>query len=424
MMISIEQHPGAVLNAPEPSSLGGEESRMTVPFHRPAISEAEIEEVADTLRSGWLTTGPKTKRFEREFARYLGLKHAVGVNSCTAALHLALESIGLTEGQAVLVPTMTFAATAEVVRYLKAVPLLVDCRDEDLNMDPIDARRQLEAARARGLEVVAIILMHYGGQIGDAPALSRLASEENLRIIEDAAHCCPGQYRNDAHSPWQMVGSISDISCFSFYANKCMTTGEGGMACTNSPQHDERMRLMSLHGISRDAWKRFTAEGSWYYEIVAPGFKYNLSDIAASLGIHQLGRASEFQIQRRRVAGLYGELLADVAEVELPSELPNRVHSWHLYSIRLLLDRLQIDRATFMAELKNRGIVCSMHWMPLHMHPYYRETYGYQREDFPAAAANSDRLISLPIYPGLSPGQVGYVARAIREIVARHLKKS
>jgi len=395
---------------------------MNVPFHRASISQAEIDEVIATLRSGWLTTGPKTKRFEEEFTRYLGLKHAVAVNSCTAALHLALESIGLAEGQAVLVPTMTFAATAEVVRYFKAVPLLVDCRDEDLNMDPIDARRQLEAARSRGLKVVAIILMHYGGQIGDVSSLSRLAQEEQLRIVEDAAHCCPGQYRADAHRPWQMVGSFSEISCFSFYANKCITTGEGGIACTNDTEHAQRMRLMSLHGISRDAWKRFTAEGSWYYEIVAPGFKYNLTDIAASLGIHQLGRANEFQAQRRRAAERYGQLLADVEEVELPSELPNRVHSWHLYSIRLVLNRLRIDRAAFMAELKNRGIICSMHWMPLHMHPYYRETYGCRREDFPVAAANSDRLISLPIYPSLSDDQVGYVAGAIREIIARHLK--
>ena len=317
---------------------------------------------------------------------------------------------------------MTFAATAEVVRYFKAVPILVDSREADLNMDMGAARARLDAARAEGVEVVAILPMHYGGQIGDAPGLIRLAREEGLRVIEDAAHCLPGKYREDAQSPWQSVGSFSEVSCFSFYANKCITTGEGGMACTNTDAQAERMRIMSLHGISRDAWKRFTAEGSWYYEIVAPGYKYNLTDIASALGIHQLRQADAFHGERRRVAECYARLLGDVEEVELPRELPDRMHSWHLYPIRLRLERLRLDRAGFIVELKQRGIVTSVHWMPLHLHPYYRETYGCKRLDFPVAAEAYDRLVSLPIFPGLSEAEVAYVAGAVRDVLAKNLK--
>ena len=260
---------------------------QTIPFYKPCIGEAEIEETIQVLRSGWLTTGPRTKAFEAEFGKYLQHKHSVAVNSCTAALHLALEAIGLKEGEAVVVPSMTFAASAEVVRYFNAHPLLVDCRPEDFNLDVVDAARRIEEAIAQGRKVVAIIPVHYGGQVGDVAGVASLASRYGLKIIEDAAHCCPAYYRTDDSSPWLTVGTSADISCFSFYANKTITTGEGGMSCTNSDEYADRMRVMSLHGISKDAWKRFTSEGSWYYEIIAPGFKYNLTDIASAIGLHQ-----------------------------------------------------------------------------------------------------------------------------------------
>ncbi len=395
---------------------------FAIPFYRASIGQAEIDEVTDTLRNGWLTTGPKTRQFEAEFADYIGQKHAVALNSCTAALHLALEAIGLKPGQSVLVPTLTFAATAEVVRYFNAKPILVDCRETDFNLDPADAEAKLQAARQRGEEVVAMLPVHYGGQIGDMTGLLQVAERYDLKVIEDAAHCCPAYYRPDAAAPWQSVGSEAAISCYSFYANKTITTGEGGMACTANDAYADRMRIMSLHGISRDAWKRFSADGSWYYEIVAPGFKYNLTDIAAAIGLHQVRKADRLHQQRRRWAAHYTQKLGEIEELILPRQQPNRIHSWHLYAVRLRLDRLRIDRAACIEELKQMGIGTSVHWLPLHMHPYYRDTYGYQPEDLPQAAALYPEIISLPLYPDMTEATVDYVCDALKTIIALHLK--
>jgi perosamine synthetase len=445
---------------------------LKIPFYKPSIGAEEIDEVVATLKSGWLTTGPKTKQFEREFADYLKHKHAIAVNSCTAALHLALEAIGLKAGQGVIVPTMTFAATAEVVRYFGARPILVDCQVEDFNLDVADAERKIQSALAAGQSVAAIIPVHYGGQIGDVAGVRSLARRHNLKIVEDAAHCCPAYYRkpesrkqkaesgkqkaesrkqkvesgntlatphptispteaerasassasalalNYAANGWKPVGASADISCYSFYANKTITTGEGGMACTENDEYADRMRIMSLHGISRDAWKRYTAEGSWYYEIIAPGFKYNMADIAAAIGIHQLRKADRFHRRRTELAGLYGEALKEVEEIILPQIQPNRIHSWHLYVIRLKLNRLKIDRARFITELTQRGVGTSVHWLPLHMHPYYRETYGYAPEDLPVACSLYPEIITLPIYPDMTGEDVSYVCGAIKDIIA------
>jgi dTDP-4-amino-4,6-dideoxygalactose transaminase len=403
---------------------------LKIPFYKPSIGQEEIDEVVATLKSGWLTTGPRTKQFEKEFGAYLRQEHAVAVNSCTAALHLALEAIGIKPGQSIVVPTLTFAATAEVVRYLGAQPLLVDCRQQDFNLDVEDAERRICAALDTGRTVSAIMPVHYGGQIGDIEGVRNLARRFNLKIIEDAAHCCPAFYRPSRESQsqtassqgpagnWLPVGSSADISCYSFYANKTITTGEGGMACTRNADYADRMRIMSLHGISRDAWKRFTAEGSWYYEIIAPGFKYNLTDIAAAIGIHQLRKADEMHRKRKEWARLYSELLGKFDELILPQEQPDRVHSWHLYALRLRPNALRIDRAQFIAELQQRGIGTSVHWMPLHLHPYYRETYAYVPEDFPVASSLYPELVTLPLYPDLTEKEVGYVCESIKEIVA------
>jgi perosamine synthetase len=391
----------------------------TIPFYKPSIGQPEIDEVVECLRSGWLTTGPKTKQFEQEFATYLQRRHAVAVNSCTAALHLALEAVGLKAGQSVVVPTMTFAATAEVVRYFNAKPVFADCRPADFNLDVIHAGEQIDRARARGEEVVAIIPVHYGGQIGDVTGIKALADKYNLRIIEDAAHCCPALYREEESAPWKTVGSGSQISCFSFYANKAITTGEGGMACTDSSELADRMRIMSLHGISRDAWKRYTAEGSWYYEIVAPGYKYNLTDIAAAIGLHQLRKADKLHEQRTRWAGLYLELLNDVEELVLPTVMPNRIHSWHLFPIRLVPGHGQLGRAETIEELKKAGIGTSVHWMPLHIHPYYRDEFGFEPSECPCAATLYPELITLPLYPDMTAEDVEYVCRNLRGTIAR-----
>lgn len=400
---------------------------MDVPFFRPSVGEAEIEEVLDCLRSGWLTTGPRTKQFEERLAAYVGARHAVAVNSCTAALHLALEAVGVRRGDLVLVPSMTFAATAEVVRYFDAIPVFVDSDPATLCMDPAAAHEALvtlsSGGSLPGLGRVdgaprAIIPVHYGGQMAAMDRFRALADEHELALIEDAAHTLPAFFRSSAEAPWLSVGTTADITCFSFYANKCITTGEGGAAVTDRQHWADRMRTMSLHGMSRDAWKRFMSSGSWYYEIVAPGFKYNLTDLAAGIGLRQLDRADDLWRARRAVAERFRAGLEDLEEIELPAELANRKHSWHLFAVQLRLDRLGIDRNVFIERLKQAGVATSVHWLPLHMQPYYADTYGYRPEDFPVAAAAWPRLVSLPIFPSMTDGEIDHVVETVRDVVA------
>ena len=397
--------------------------QITIPFHRACIGEEEIQEVISTLRSGWLTTGPRTKQFESDFASYVGAKHAIALNSATAALHLALEAIGLQRGDSVLVPTMTFAATAEVVRYFDAKPILVDCCVHDFNLDIEHARRVASQAIKRGEKLRALIPVHYGGQAADMVGVTALAQEFDLKVIEDAAHCLPAAYRHQGGGPWKKVGCESEVCCYSFYANKCITTGEGGMACTNNDTLAERIRIMSLHGISKDAWKRFTAEGSWYYEIVAPGFKYNLTDIAAALGLQQLKKADRFRAERERVARQYRDRLGRIPEVIVPEDPIDRIHSWHLFVIRLRLEHLAIDRAEVIKLLKVAGIGTSVHWMPLHMHPYYRDAYKLSPTDFPVSFQLFHEIISLPIYPSMRTDEIDTVCQVLSEIIARHRRQ-
>jgi dTDP-4-amino-4,6-dideoxygalactose transaminase len=402
---------------------------LSVPFFRPSIDDEEIAAVTAVLRSGWLTTGQQARDFERDFAAYVGARHAVAVNSCTAALHLALEAVGVRRGDLVLVPTFTFAATAEVVRYFDAIPVLVDCEPATLSLDLAAARRTL-AALAAGRPVPgvaadhgpvrAIIPMHFAGLPLDVEGVRALAREHGLKVVEDAAHALPADYRG-GDGAWRRVGAgTADATCFSFYANKTITTGEGGMLVTDDDAVAERARVMSLHGISKDAWKRFSAEGSWYYEIVAPGFKYNLTDVAAALGRCQLAKCDRLAAARARLAGAYRERLGDLAELELPGEVEGRRHAWHLFVPRLRLERLTLDRAAFVDELKRRGIMFSVAWLPLHMHPYYRETYGFAPGDLPVAAREWERVFSLPLFPDMTEAELDAVVAAVRDIVARH----
>ena len=379
-----------------------------LPFHVPEIGEAEIESVIDTLRSGWLTTGPKVKQFEEEFAKAIGSGHAVAVNSGTAALHLALEAVEIHERDEVIMPTMTFAATAEVVLYFKAKPVLVDCRPDTLNLDP----DQLE--KAISSKTRAIIPVHMGGQPCEMDRIQQIARHHNLKVIEDAAHALPARYRG------KMVGTIGDITCFSFYATKTITTGEGGMATTDNPEWDERMRIMSLHGISKDAWKRYTSEGSWYYEILYPGYKYNLTDIAAAIGIEQLKKCHRFWEVRQRYAGLYSQGLQDIPAITVPSVAQDAQHAWHLYIIQLDLEQLRIGRSEFIELLKAEHIGTSVHFIPLHLHPYYRQTFHYRPEDFPTANAVFKRIISLPIYPSMTEADVQRVCEAVGKIARQY----
>ncbi len=405
-----------------------------IPFTLPLIEEEEKREVLEVLESGWITTGPKAKQFEQEFASFVGSKHAIAVNSCTAALHLALEAIGIQEGDEVVIPSMTFAATAEVVRYFKARPVLVDTNPYTLNIDPDKIEDLLVRYKASGVSkknssrVKAIIPVHFAGLPCDMDAIKQLAERHKLRVIEDAAHSFPATYNG------RMVGTLGDITCFSFYATKTITTGEGGMITTDNDEYASRMRIMSLHGISRDAWKRYSSEGSWYYEITAPGFKYNLTDIAAAIGLAQLKKAESMCMRRQNIASIYNEAFRDVPEIEIPVTNETRSwedskveqiedkygHSWHLYVIKLNLEKLTIDRDQFIEELKGRGIGTSVHFIPLHIHPYYRDTYGYKPQDFPNAYDAYKRIISLPIYPKMPDEDVGRVVGAVKEVVQKN----
>ena len=376
-----------------------------LPFHIPDIGEDEIQAVVETLRSGWLTTGPKVRQFEEDFARYIGCRHAVAVNSATSALHLALEAVGIKAGDEVLVPTLTFAATAAVVLHLQAKPKLVDCRPETLNLDPDQLERAITA------KTKAIIPVHMTGLPCEMGRILEVAKAHNLRVIEDAAHALPARFQK------QRVGTIGDITCFSFYATKTITTGEGGMATTENPEWAERMRIMGLHGISKDAWKRYTAEGSWYYEILSPGYKYNLTDLAAAIGIQQLKKCDQFWQARQRIAAQYAEGFQDVPEITTPALARDGQHAWHLYILQLNLERLRISRNEFVELLKQYQIGTSVHFIPLHLHPYYRETFGYRPQDLPQASAAFERIVSLPLYPKMTEAQVLQVISAVREIV-------
>ncbi|OGV48857.1 MAG: UDP-4-amino-4,6-dideoxy-N-acetyl-beta-L-altrosamine transaminase [Lentisphaerae bacterium GWF2_44_16] len=397
-----------------------------ISFFRPSIGKEEIREVTECLESGWLTTGKRSKQFETDFASYMGAKYAVAMNSCTAALHLALEAVGLKENEIVLVPAMTFAATAEVVRYFNAIPVLVDCNEDDFCMNMQDAaeilRRIKKGKKVKGLpekhgRARAIIPVHFGGQVADVIEARKLCGEYDLKMVEDCAHCCPAYYK-DEKGDWQMAGRSADIACFSFYANKTITTGEGGMALTDNEKWADRMRVMCLHGISKDAWKRFTKAGSWYYEITAPGFKYNMPDTAASIGIHQLKKADRFWEERKKISATFSERLSGIPGITLPVEKADRKHSWHLYPIRIDGKTVKTGRNEFIEKMKEYEIGTSVHYMPLHMHPYYKKNYGFKEKDFPTASKIFEQTMSLPLYPGLTEGEINRICEAVRKIAA------
>ena len=383
-----------------------ETSVSRIPFARPDITDAEVEAVTRVLRSGWLTTGPEAKAFERELASFVGAAHAVGVNSGTAALHLALEAIGIGPDAEVIVPTWTFTASAEVARYLGATPVLVDVRAADLNVN-VDAVERAITPRTK-----AIVGVDIGGQPCDWHLLRELAAPRGIVLVDDAAHALPASLRG------RRIGTWADLTAFSFYATKTITTGEGGMLVTEDAAWAERAQVMSLHGISHDAWKRYTAEGSWRYDVVAPGFKYNLTDIAAALGRVQLARAEQMTSRRTAIAARYSAAFAEVDALEVPTVADDRVSAWQLYILRLRLDRLRTDRAAFIAELGERGVGASVHFIPLHLHPYWRDTYGLRPDSYPVATREYESVVSLPIYSALTDEEVDRVIDAVRATVA------
>jgi dTDP-4-amino-4,6-dideoxygalactose transaminase len=380
-----------------------------IPFHRPSLGQEEIDELLKVVASGWLTTGPMAQQLERLFAGYVGCKYALAVNSATAALQLALDAIGLHAGDEVLLPTYTFTASAEVVTYFGARPVLCDSVARGFNIDPEDVKRRITD------KTRAIMPVHVAGQACDMDPLQQIAKQYGLHVIEDAAHALPATYRGSR------IGTISELTAFSFYATKTITTAEGGMLTTNNPEYAERIAMMRLHGISGDAWKRYAKEGSWYYEVVDAGYKLNLPDLLAALGVAQLGKCDHLWRKRREIAGVYRQRLGTIEELELPPRHLGQ-HSWHLFILRIRPELLDISRNEFIDELRNLGIGTSVHFIPLHLHPFYQKHYGYKFRDFPSAEDAYGRCMSLPIFPDMRDWQIDRVVAGIEKIVCAHRK--
>ena len=385
-----------------------------LPFALPDIGEEEINEVLDSLRSGWLTTGPKTKRFEENFASFAGDgTEAIAVNSATAGLHLALEAVGIGPGDEVITTPYTFTATAEVVRYLGADPVFVDIDPETFNIDPAKLDQVIgERLGVRGKLPKAIIPVHFAGLACDMESILTVARMYGMKVVEDAAHALPTTCNG------KLIGSLdSDATVYSFYATKTITTGEGGMVVTRNPEIAKRCRIMRLHGISRDAFDRYTStKPSWHYEVVAPGCKYNMTDVAASLGIHQLKKAWKFQEKRESMAKRYDDAFCDLPVILPPKAPTGDTHAWHLYVIRLT-DEAVVTRDRFIELMAEKGVGCSVHFIPLHLHPYWRDSYNLRPEDFPHALRAYECAVSLPLFTKMNDADQQHVITAVREIL-------
>ena len=379
-----------------------------IPFHKPYITQDEIKAVEEVLKKGWLTYGKKSVEFEEKFKKYIESKYAIAVSSCTAALHLALRVVGLQEGDEVLVPAMTFVATAEVVEYFKAKPVFVDIEKDTHLMNVKDLKRKITK------KTKAIIPVHYSGQPCDMDEILELARKYNLYVIEDAAHALPAWYKD------KKIGTVGDITCFSFYATKTLATGEGGMITTNNDKWAEKLKILRLHGISKDAWKRYTKEGSWKYDVIDLGYKYNITDIQSALGIEQLKKLEFMWKEREKIANIYTKEFSKY-KYFIPYKIKqDRVSSWHLYPLKLNLETLKINRNEFIEKLKERGIYTSVHFIPLYRFSYYKRKYNLNYNEFENTEWVYKRVFSLPIYPGMSEEDIYYVIYNIIDIAKKY----
>lgn len=384
--------------------------RDFLPFALPLLEDDEINEVLDTLKSNWITKGPKTAMFEEQFAKFVGCKHAIATNSCTAALHTALVSKGIGANDEVITTPMTFVASSNVIIHSGAKPVFVDIDPNTFNIDVNKIEEKITE------KTKAILPVHIAGHSVDLDKILAIAKKHNLFVLEDAAHGVYTQYKG------KMIGNISDATAFSFYATKNLVTGEGGMLTTNDDELAKKARMISLHGMSRNAWNRYSEKGSWYYEVEYPGFKYNMTDIQASLGIHQLSKLERFQERRNEYVKMYNESFSKMDEIIEPIELDYTRHAWHLYIIQINEELLTIDRSSFIEELKARNIGTSVHFIPVHLHPYYKNTYGYKLGDYPVSEKVFSRIISLPLYPKMTKDDVEDVINAVKDIVRKYRK--
>lgn len=381
---------------------------MQVPFHKPSIDQDEVEAVKKVLASGWLTTGPVTQEFEKQFAAFIGCKHALAVNSATAALQLAVDALGLEPDEEVLVPTYTFTATAAVVIHAGARPVLCDSAKDRFNICLEDAERRITP------KTRAIIPVHIAGQPCDLAGVQALAARHDLHVIEDAAHALPASYNGTR------IGAVSELTAFSFYATKTLSTGEGGMLTTNDDRYVERASKMRLHGISGDAWRRYTAKGSWFYDVQYAGYKLNMCDVLAAIGCVQLTKTDRMWERRREIARSYTDAFSRLEELQVPpAEEPGTEHAWHLYILRVRPELLTIPRDECIRELKEQGIGASVHFIPLHLHSFYADKYGYRPGDFPNAEDAYSRCFSLPIFPDMSEAEVGHVIHNVKSLLDR-----
>ncbi|ASZ63228.1 DegT/DnrJ/EryC1/StrS family aminotransferase [Bacillus subtilis] len=377
-----------------------------LPYSLPLIGKEEIQEVTETLESGWLSKGPKVQQFEKEFAAFVGAKHAVAVNSCTAALFLALKAKGIGPGDEVITTPLTFSSTANTIIHTGATPVFADIDENTLNIDPV----KLEAAVTPRTK--AVVPVHFGGQSCDMDAILAIAQNHGLFVLEDAAHAVYTTYKQ------RMIGSIGDATAFSFYATKNLATGEGGMLTTDDEELADKIRVLSLHGMSKAAWNRYSSNGSWYYEVESPGYKMNMFDLQAALGLHQLKRLDDMQKRREEIAGRYQTAFQQIPGLITPFVHDDGRHAWHLYVLQVDEKKAGVTRSEMITALKDEyNIGTSVHFIPVHVHPYYQKQFGYKEADFPNAMNYYKRTLSLPLYPSMSDDDVHDVIEAVRDIV-------